>query len=112
MLPFPRRRGKPLRFRPPPWDRNHPAWLALDGELPDDHLARRISRLVDELDPEALAQAYAGVGSPACPPALLLKLVLLQTHQGELSPAAWHRHAQENAPCRWLLFGLLPSRSS
>jgi transposase len=99
------------RFAPPPWDRLSPDWLRLDRKLPADHLARRISTAVDQLDLTALFDAYAGTGSRAHPPELLLKVALFETQRGRLSPAQWHEDLRENEACQWLAFGLQPARS-
>jgi transposase len=58
-----------------------------------------------------LLQTYAGTGTAALAPGLLLKAVLYQTQQGPTRPADWHRAARESGPVRWLLRGCLPSRS-
>jgi len=34
----------------PPWDQQSPAWQAVEASLPGDHVARKISDAVDELD--------------------------------------------------------------
>ena len=45
------------------------------------------------------------------PPDRLLAAVLFQIQRGRHSPAQWFVDASENAPTRWLLGGLKPSRS-
>jgi transposase len=99
------------RFASPPWDRLSPDWIRLDRKLPADHLARRISTAVDQLDLTALFEGYAGTGSLAHPPDLLLKVALWETQRGRLSPAQWHEDLRENEACQWLAFGLQPARS-
>src|SRR5947209_5148481 len=99
------------RFAPPPWDRHSPDWLRLDQRLPPDHLARRIDRAVEQLDLAALFAAYAGTGSPAHRPDLLLKVVLFEVHRGRHSPDQWFRDLREHEPCQWLACGLRPARS-
>jgi transposase len=93
------------------WPDDHPDRLALGALLPPDHLARRLDAAVERLDLAPLYAAYAGTGSPAHDPALLLRAVLFETERGEHSPALWHRDARECGPVRWLLRGLLPGRS-
>lgn len=103
--------GPPPRFADPPWDRQSPAWLDLDRRLPPDHLARRIDRLVEQLPLDDLFASYAGTGSAAHRPDLLLKAVLYETWRGRHRPADWHRDARESEPLRWLLRGCAPSRA-
>src|ERR1700736_5807013 len=100
------------RWRTPPWNEESPEWIALDQELPSDHPARWVNAIVGELDLTGLAQRYAGVGSQAAPPDLLVKAVLFELYcQNRLSPAQWTRDCRELTPLRWLLFGLQPSRT-
>lgn len=105
--------GKALsgRWATPPWDELSPEWIILDQRLSVDHLARRVEAVVRELDLDALARRYAGAGSRAYRPDLLLKGVLFEVSQGRLSPAQWTRDFRELGPLRWLVFGLEPSRS-
>jgi transposase len=107
----PPRPGTGPRFATPPWDRQTPAWLELDRRLPADHLARRIDRLVGQLDLGGLFASYAGTGSAAHRPDLLLKAALYETWRGQHRPADWHRDARESEPLRWLLLGCAPSRA-
>jgi transposase len=64
------------------------------------------------LDQTALNQCYAGVGSLAYPPDLLLKIVLYETLEGRLSPRQWKRDLAVNDALRWLGQGIPPSRST
>jgi transposase len=99
------------RCAAPPWDRAAPAWLALDAQLPPDHLARLIDLGVAQLDLTPLFCSYSGRGSPACRPDLLLKMVLFEIQRGRPRPAQWHLDAQENIALQWLGLGLRPARS-
>lgn len=67
---------------------------------------------MDRLDQTALNQCYAGVGSLAYRPDLLLKMVLYETLEGRLSPAQWNRDIRINDALRWLGQGIQPSRSA
>ena len=98
-------------FAAPTWDTQDARWLALDRRLAADHLARRVDRFVDQLDLTGLLNSYAGRGSQAYHPDLLLKVVLYETQLGHARPADWARHARENEPVRWLLRGCEPSRA-
>jgi transposase len=99
------------RFAAPPWNQHSPEWIRLDHKLPADHPARRINAAVDQLDLTPLFDAYAGTGSLAHPPDLLLKVALLQIQRGRPSPAQWYEDLRENEACQWLAFGLRPARS-
>jgi transposase len=114
MVPCTDAGGKALpgRWRMPPWNEQSPEWIALDQQLPVDHPARWVDAVVRELNLDTLAQRYAGVGSMALPPDLLLRAVLFEMYcQSRLSPAQWTRDCREHGPLRWLLFGLQPSRT-
>jgi transposase len=98
-------------FRSPPWTYTAPERLALDAQLEPDHLARLIERGVERLDLTPLHQTYAGRGSKAWPPALMLKIVLFEIQRGRTSPAQWYRDTKENIALHWLGLGIRPSRS-
>jgi len=106
--------GKPARsfFAPPPWDADSPERLALEDELPPDHLARLYDRLVDELDLGALRRSYAGRGSKPHCPKTLLKLLLYEHARGEFQPKKWHEHLRDSIAVRWLTQGLRVSLTS
>jgi len=101
----------PVAFAPPPWADDDPRRAELAQRLDDDHLARRIEQAVARLDLSPLWQSYAGTGSLPHRPDLLLRAVLYEVQRGHHSPAAWHGHATEAEPVRWLLRGCTPSRS-
>jgi transposase len=98
-------------FAAAPWHDRHPERLALEELLGPDHLARRIEAAVARLDLRDLFASYAGTGSQAYRPDLLLRAVLFQAQRGQHRPASWHRDAAECGPLRWLLRGCRPSRS-
>src|SRR5262245_9718118 len=99
------------RFRPPPWTRATPAWLALDAQLEPDHLARLIDQGAGRLDLTPLCQSYAGRGSRPSPPQLMLRIVLFEIQRGRKSPAQWYRDTKENIALHWLGLGIRPARS-
>jgi transposase len=99
------------RWISPPWTTASDRWLEIDRDLPVDHRARRIVEIVAELDLTPLVDSYAGLGSPAHPPALLVRLALFEIHRGCLSPAQWFEDCRYDDPVKWLTFGLRPSRS-
>jgi hypothetical protein len=56
------------RFAVPPWDHQSPQWLAIDDDLPADHLARALDEAVDRLDLTALFRPMSASGpSPIAP---------------------------------------------
>jgi transposase len=99
------------RFAPPPWDRQSPEWLHIEDSLPANHLARTIDAAVDALDRTPLFASYAGVGSQAHRPDLMLKIALYQIQTGHPSPAPWARDASDRRCLRWLGLGIAPSRN-
>jgi len=99
------------RFAAPPLARDSGDWQRLDQKLPLDHLARQIDRAVAQLDLSALFASYAGTGSQAHRPDLLLKLVLFEVERKRHSPAQWVEDLLENEACQWLTRGLRPARS-
>src|SRR3982751_770186 len=86
-------------FATPPWDRNSPEWQRLDAKLPPDHLARRIDQAVDGLNLTDLFKAYAGKGSRAHRPDLLLKVVLYEIQRKHSSPAQWYEDLLQDDAC-------------
>lgn len=98
-------------FLAPLWNDDHPDFLRIDATLPSDHHARWFAWLVCRLDLSSFRRAYKGKGSLAYPVELLLAFVLFLYSQGILSPAQWALYARYDDQCKWLLRGLLPSRS-
>ena len=113
MLPRPTATEKPRRFRDAPWTADDPHRVALEQDLSPDDLeeARTIERLVATLDLQPLWDSYAGTGSPAYSPALLLTLVLYETRRGRHRPTEWFDDSRRDVVVRWLLRGLRPSRA-
>jgi transposase len=110
--PYPRRNLPELgRFAPPPWDRLCPQWLEIEDSLPADHLARAIDAIVDQLDLTALFASYAGVGSQAHRPDLMLKIVLYEIQTGRHSPNQWAQDVHDRRSLQWLGLGFTPSRT-
>ena len=59
----------------PPWTCQSPEWLAIDADLPADHLVHHMAQLVELLDLMPLYAIYSGRGSLPHRPDLLLKVV-------------------------------------
>ena len=104
--------ARPIAWAVPPWDRQTPAWLDIDQRLESTDVARLVDQLVARLDLTELRISYAGRGSRPHPPELLLRLVLFETLEGDLSPKRWHRDSRKLDSAKWLLFGLQPSLAS
>jgi transposase len=98
-------------FLTPPWDRSSPPWIDIDQRLPHDHLARLIDEAVARLDLQPLLRSYAGRGSQAYHPALMLRIVLYQLACGVHQPGRWARNCRLHDELKWLGFGICPSRS-
>jgi len=99
-------------FSTPPWDQNCDDWQEIDARLPEDHLARQISRVVEGMNLDFLEHSFCGSGNPPLPPSLMLKLLLYEVQSGCPSPAKWFRDTRECDPVKWLTFGLQPSRTT
>src|SRR5262245_13903220 len=98
-------------FATPPCDRSSPQWIDIDQRLPQDHLARLIDEAVGLLDLQPLLRSYAGKGSKAYHPALMLRIVLYQLACGVHPPAQWAQNCRFHDELKWLGFGIRPSRS-
>ena len=95
-----------------PWTEGSPAWLAIDAELPEDDVARRIDRAVEMfLEMDDFEQTYARRGRRGYPPRALLKVMLYAKHRGWNRPSQWYDAARNHRVCQWLTRGLCPSRS-
>jgi Transposase DDE domain len=98
-------------FQSPPWSSQSPAWLELDEDLEEDHLARLIDWGVDQLDLQPLVASFGRGGSKPYRPDLMLKIVLFEIQRGRSSPAQWFLDARENKVLHWLGLGIRPVRS-
>ncbi|MFN6313277.1 MAG: IS1182 family transposase [Planctomyces sp.] len=79
-------------------------------KLPQGDIARIVERQVNAMDRHALDELYAGVGSLAYDPLMLLKMVLYQYLKGRRSPATWFEEAKLNEAMQWLGRGYTPAR--
>jgi transposase len=80
--------------------------------LPANHRVRWLEQFVDSQDLSALEATYAGVGSEAHLPHLMLKIALWEVFQGRRSPAQWARDIYEHIPLQWLSRGIEASRTA
>jgi transposase len=98
-------------FLGPLWDNDHPEFRRIEASLPLQHHARWLAHVVTHLDLAPLRLSYAGRGSRAYLPELLVAFVLFMYSRGILSPAEWVRQARYDDQAKWLLRGCQPSRS-
>ena len=95
-------------FFQPPWDENDPHWQDLDTQIEEGDLVRVIRQSVDDgsFDVEAVWDVYSGRGSAACPPDLLLKLMIYEHCRGRTKPIQWYRDLNSDSKVQWLMFGM------
>jgi len=95
-----------------PYDQNQILLLppSLDEWLPQDHLARFVSEVVDEtLDLSGLYAAYTEErGYPPYDPRLMLKLLIYGYTTGFRSSRGIERRCVDEVPFRWLAAGSAP----
>jgi transposase len=102
------KRGARLRTA----NRGQVAWgrIDLEAQLPDDHVARAIWGVLEQLDLSALyapIAARSGVpGAPAIDPKLLLALWVLATSEGESSGRRITALCERDAAYRWMCGGV------
>ena len=80
--------------------------------LPEDHLARFIVEVVDELDVSRLANAYAGRGSAAYHPSLLLSLLVYGYATGVFSSRKIERATYDSVAFRYIAAGNHPDHDT
>jgi transposase len=97
-----------------PIDRNRSIELpaSLEGWLREDHLARFIVDVVEQLDLSAIEQAYSGRGSPAYPPKLMVALLFYGYATGVFSSRKLERMTYESVPFIYIAGGLHPDHDS
>lgn len=80
--------------------------------LPEDHLARFIVEVVDGLDASRLEKAYAGRGSAAYHPALLLSLLVYGYATGVFSSRKIERATYDSVAFRFIAAGSHPDHDT
>jgi transposase len=85
--------------------------LAIDADLPPDHLARHMAQLVEGLDLQPLSHTDSGRGSWPHRPDWLLKVVLYDMQRGRHRPSQWAADFLDSRSVSWLALGLRVSRS-
>jgi len=87
-------------------------WLELGEQFESGSKARIIHEAVDRMDLSVLEAAYCGLGDPAYPPDLMLKMALFEIVEGRVSPSQWFRDARVHKALLWLGRGIQPSRTA
>ncbi len=97
-----------------PIDRNCPIELpaSLEGWLREDHLARFVGDVVEQLDLSAIEQAYSGRGSPAYPPKLMVALLFYGYATGVFSSRKLEQATYEAVSFIYIAGGLHPDHDS
>lgn len=85
---------------------------SIDEWLPEDHLARFIVEVVDKLDIRALETAYAGRGSKAYHPAMLLSLLVYGYATGVFSSRKIERATHDSVAFRFIAAGAHPDHDT
>jgi transposase len=75
---------------------------SVDEWLPEDHLARFVVEIVDELDISSLEAAYTGSGSDAYHPRMMLALLFYCYATGTFSSRKMETAAYESIPVRFV----------
>jgi transposase len=77
--------------------------------IPEDHLARLVSDIVDQLDLSEILMGYSDRGEEAYHPAMLLKLWFYGYATGVFTSRKIQTASHENIPFRWLCGGHRPN---
>jgi transposase len=75
---------------------------SVDEWLPENHLARFVVEIVDELDISALERAYTGSGSDAYHPRMMLALLFYSYATGVFSSRKMEAATFESVPMRYV----------
>ena len=90
------------RFRPMDRDTDYLLPPSVQDWLPESHLARYVVDVVEGLDLSALERAYAGCGSDAYHPALLLSLLIYGYATGTHSSRKIERATYDSLAFRFI----------
>lgn len=75
---------------------------SVDDWLPEDHLARFVVEIVDQLDISTLERAYTGSGSDAYHPRMMLALLFYSYASGVFSSRKIEAATHESVPMRYV----------
>ena len=97
-----------------PIDRNCPIELpaSLEGWLREEHLARFVGDIVEQLGLSAIEQVYRGCGSLAYPPKLRVALLFYGYARGVFSSRKLERMTYESVPFIYIAGGRHPDHDS
>jgi transposase len=82
--------------------------MYLSEWIPDDHLVRLISEIVEQLDLREIIEDYSNRGEEAYHPSLMLKLLFYGYATGVFTSRKIRTAIDENIPFRWLCGGHKP----
>ena len=85
---------------------------SVEDWLPEDHLARFILEAIEKLDLGALTRAYAGRGSAAYHPEILLSLLVYGYATGVFSSRRIERATYDSLAFRYLAAGSHPDHDT
>lgn len=100
------------RFRPVD---HHTSYLlppSIEDWLPENHLARFIVEVVEGLDVSVMAKAYAGRGSAAYHPSMLLALLIYGYATGVFSSRKIERATHDSVAFRFIAAGAYPDHDT
>lgn len=86
--------------------------LSIDDWLNEDHLARFVVEVVDQLDVSALTRQYAGRGSKAHHPATLLAILVYGYATGVFSSRKLERATYDSVAFRFIAAGTHPDHDT
>src|ERR1700680_3358016 len=86
--------------------------LSVQEWLPEEHLARFVVDVVEQLDLSGLEESYAGRGSDAHHPAMLVALLLYGYATGTFSSRALERASYDSIPFRYVTANTHPDHDS
>ena len=75
---------------------------SLDDKIPQDHLARYIDKVVDQLDIKDIADSYSDLGCHAYHPQMLIKVILYGYCIGIRSSRRIQKEIREDLIFMWL----------
>lgn len=75
---------------------------SLEEKVPEGHLARHISRVVDELDIDEIEEGYSEIGCRAYHPRMLIKLLFYGYSIGIRSSRRIQKETREDLVFMWL----------
>jgi len=97
-----------------PIDRNTPYIFppCVQDYLPEDHLARFVVEIVDQLDLSHLSAAYTGKGSKAYPPAMLIALLFYGYATGVFSSRKLEKATYDSVAFRYICANTNPDHDT